>query len=275
MTALSSHRNTPVGEIPVVILAGGLGTRLREETERVPKPLVQIGERPIIWHIMKLYGHHGFRRFILCLGYKSHVLKDYFLRYREQLSDITVHLSGNHEIRYLNTPADEDWEITLAETGLLTGTGGRVRKVRDYIDTDTFMLTYGDGIGAVDLADLLEYHREHDRIGTVTGVHPTSRYGELSLDGGNLVEEFNEKPTTPKDYVSGGFFVFQREFLDYFGDEPELLLESAPLRNLSRDKELMLFPHTGFWMGMDTYREFDSLNKLWATGQAPWKVWSD
>jgi glucose-1-phosphate cytidylyltransferase len=275
MTTLSSHRNTPVGEIPVVILAGGLGTRLREETERVPKPLVQIGERPIIWHIMKLYGHHGFRRFILCLGYKSHVLKDYFLRYREQLSDITVQLSGNHEIRYLNTPADEDWEITLAETGLLTGTGGRVRKVRDYIDTDTFMLTYGDGIGAVDLTGLLHYHRQHDRIGTVTGVHPTSRYGELSLDGGNLVEEFNEKPTTPKDYVSGGFFVFQREFLEYFGDEPELLLESEPLRNLSRDKELMLFPHTGFWMGMDTYREFDSLNKLWATGEAPWKVWSD
>jgi glucose-1-phosphate cytidylyltransferase len=272
---LMSRRDTPTEDIPVVILAGGLGTRLREETERVPKPLVQIGERPIIWHIMKLYGHFGFRRFVLCLGYKSHVLKEYFLRYREQLSDVTVHLSGNHEVTYHNQPADEDWEVTLAETGLLTGTGGRVHRVREFIDTDTFMLTYGDGIGAVDLAALLDFHRGHDRLGTVTGVHPTSRYGELGLNGGNLVEEFNEKPTTPKDFVSGGFFVFQREFLDYFDDEPGLLLEHDPLRNLSRDNELMLFAHTGFWMGMDTYREFDTLNKLWARGEAPWKVWSD
>jgi glucose-1-phosphate cytidylyltransferase len=271
-----SHRDTPLPEIPVVILAGGLGTRLREETERVPKPLVQIGERPIIWHIMKLYGHHGFRRFILCLGYKSYVLKEYFLRYREQLSDITVHMSGDHACTYLNTPADEDWEVTLVETGLLTGTGARVHKVRDYIDTDTFMLTYGDGIGAVDLQALLAFHREHDRIGTVTGVHPTSRYGELGVGRGNVVEEFDEKPTTPRDFVSGGFFVFQREFLDYFDDQdPSQLLEEQPLRNLSRDRELMLYPHIGFWMGMDTYREFDTLNRLWASGEAPWKVWSD
>jgi glucose-1-phosphate cytidylyltransferase len=269
-----SSRDTAVADIPVVILAGGLGTRLREETERVPKPLVQIGERPIIWHIMKLYGHHGFRRFILCLGYKSHILKEYFLRYREQLSDIRVKLDGDHDCAYLNTPADEDWDIILAETGLLTGTGGRVHKVRDYIDTDTFALTYGDGIGAVDLEELLAFHRKHDRIGTVTGVHPTSRYGELAVEG-HAVAEFDEKPTTPKDFVSGGFFVFQREFLDYFSDEPSLLLEHEPLRTLTRDDQLMLYPHTGFWMGMDTYREFDELNKLWATGEAPWKAWSD
>ena len=268
-----SARDTPTEDIPVVILAGGLGTRLREETERVPKPLVQIGERPIIWHIMKLYGHFGFRRFVLCLGYKSHVLKEYFLRYREQLSDVTVHLSGNHEVTYHNQPADEDWEVTLAETGLLTGTGGRVHRVREFIDTDTFMLTYGDGIGAVDLAALLDFHRGHDRLGTVTGVHPTSRYGELGLNGGNLVEEFNEKPTTPKDFVSGGFFVFQREIFDYLDGDPALIFEQGPLQTLARDGQLAVFRHEDFWMGMDTYREFAALNELWASGRAPWKVW--
>jgi glucose-1-phosphate cytidylyltransferase len=269
-----SHRDTPIEDIPVVILAGGFGMRLREETDRVPKPLVLIGERPIIWHIMKLYGHHGFRRFVLCLGYKSQVLKEYFLNYREQLSDITVRMSGDHEVTFHNTPADEDWEVTLAETGLMTGTGARVRRVAPYIDTDTFMLTYGDGIGAVDLSEQIAFHRSHDRIGTVTGVHPTSRFGELTVDG-YAVDEFNEKPTTPKDYVSGGFFAFQREFLDYFSEEPDLVLEQAPLRTLASDNELMLYPHTGFWMGMDTYREYDQLNKLWASGEAPWKVWWD
>jgi glucose-1-phosphate cytidylyltransferase len=185
-----------------------------------------------------------------------------------------VRMSGSHDVTYHNTPADEDWEVTLAETGLMTGTGGRVRRVAPYIDTDTFALTYGDGIGAVDLHALVDFHRSHDRIGTVTGVHPTSRFGELTVEG-HAVEEFNEKPTTPKDFVSGGFFLFQREFLDYFSEEPGLLLEQAPLRTLASDNELMLYPHTGFWMGMDTYREFDELNKRWATGDAPWKVWEE
>jgi glucose-1-phosphate cytidylyltransferase len=173
-----------------------------------------------------------------------------------------------------NQPAEENWEVTMAETGLLTGTGGRLRRVRGYVDTDTFMFTYGDGIGQVDIQAVLDFHRSHDRIGTVTGVHPTSRYGEMKVDGdGRTVAEFNEKPTRPEGFVSGGFFVLQREFFDYLSDEPELLFEQAPLQNLARDRQLAVFPHEGFWMGMDTYREFTELNRLWATGQAPWRVW--
>jgi glucose-1-phosphate cytidylyltransferase len=269
-----STRDTSLDRMPVVILAGGLGTRLREETERLPKPLVEIGERPILWHIMKLYGHHGARRFVLCLGYKSWLIKEYFLRYREQRADLTVQLNGDGPPVLRGAPPREDWEVTLAETGLLTGTGGRLRLVREYVDTDTFMFTYGDGIGQVDVAALLDFHRSHDRIGTVTGVHPTSRYGEMTVADG-VVLEFNEKPTTPEGFVSGGFFVFQRDFFDYLTPEPELLFERAPLRNLARDGQLAVYSHDGFWMGMDTYREFSELNRLWASGEAPWKVWPD
>jgi len=268
-----SSRDTPIEQIPVVILAGGLGTRLREETERVPKALVEIGERPILWHIMKLYGHHAARRFVVCLGYKSWNIKEYFLRFHEQLSDLTVRIGSSEPPRFHGTPVAEDWEVTLAETGLTTGTGARVRRVRHYIDTDTFMLTYGDGIGRVDIGALLDFHRSHDRIGTVTGVRPTSRYGEMSVDDGQVVE-FNEKPTTPEGFVSGGFFVFQRELFDYLTDEPGLILEYAPLQSLARDGQLAVYAHEGFWMGMDTYREFTELNELWARGEAPWKVWA-
>jgi glucose-1-phosphate cytidylyltransferase len=268
-----SSRDTPLERMPVVILAGGMGTRLREETERLPKPLVEIGERPMLWHIMKLYGHHGARRFVLCLGYKSWLIKQYFLRYREQTADLTIELGRDGPPRLHNPPSEENWEITLAETGLYTGTGGRLRLVRDYVDTDTFMFTYGDGIGRVDIDGLLDFHRSHGRIGTVTGVHPTSRYGEMAVADG-AVTEFNEKPTTSEGFVSGGFFVFQREFFDYLTPEPELLFELAPLRNLARDGELAVYPHEGFWMGMDTYRELTELNQLWASGEAPWKVWS-
>jgi glucose-1-phosphate cytidylyltransferase len=270
---LKANRLEPK-DIPVVILSGGMGTRLREETEKVPKPLVTIGEQPILWHIMKLYNHHGFRRFILCLGYKSSAIKEYFLRYREFTSDFTIGLNGDHQPRFHNGAGNEDWEVTCAETGLLTGTGGRLYKVRDYIDTDMFMFTYGDGIGRVDLTGLLDFHNSHDKIGTVTGVHPTSRYGEMRVEGDSVVE-FNEKPTTPEGFVSGGFFAFQREFLDYLPDEPGHMFEHAPLRGLARDNQLAVFPHTEFWMGMDTYREFTHLNELWAAGEAPWKVWSD
>ena len=269
-----SRRDTPIEDIPVVILAGGLGTRLREATERVPKPLVDIGERPILWHVMKLYGHYGARRFILCLGYKSWLIKEYFLRYREHLSDVTVEIGNGHRTKFHNQPAEEDWEVTMSETGLLTGTGARLKLVRDYVDADTFMFIYGDGIGEVDLEKLLEYHRSHDKIGTVTGVHPSSRYGEMRVNGG-VVTEFNEKPTRPEGFVSGGFFVLQREFFDYLTDEPELLFERAPIQNLARNGELQVYPHEGFWMGMDTYRELQELNALWASDNAPWKVWSD
>jgi glucose-1-phosphate cytidylyltransferase len=260
-------------DIPVVILCGGMGTRLREATERVPKPLVDIGERPILWHIMKLYRAHGFRRFVLCLGYKSWAIKEYFLTYREHLSDFTIRLSDEHTPMFHNKPADEDWEVTCAETGLLSGTGARLRLVRDYIDTDTFLFTYGDGIGDVDISALLEFHLAQGRLGTVTGVRPSSRYGEMNIDA-NKVIDFNEKPPSP-GVVSGGFFVFQRPFLEYLSDDPELLIEQQPLRTLARDGELSMFPHEGFWMGMDTFREYTLLNELWLSGSAPWKVWTD
>jgi len=267
-----SPKDTPIENIPVVILAGGLGTRLREATEAVPKPLVEIGEKPILWHIMKLYGHYGVKRFVLCLGYKSWQIKEYFLRYREHLSDLTVEIGNDHRTEFHSQPAEEDWLVTMAETGLHTGTGARLKRVRHYADSDTIMFTYGDGLGQVDIAALLEFHRSHDKIGTVTGVHPTSRYGEMKVDG-RVVAEFNEKPTTAEGFVSGGFFVLQREFFDYLSDEPDLLFEQAPMQNLARDGQLAVYPHEGFWVGMDTYREYKELNELWARGEAPWRVW--
>ena len=270
---MSRERLAP-NEIPVVILAGGMGTRLREETEKVPKPLVPIGDRPILWHIMKIYGHHGFNRFVLCLGYKSWLIKEFFLRYREKVSDFTIAMNHDHTPVFHDHHADEHWEVTCAETGLTTATGARLWRVRDYVTTDTFMFTYGDGIGNVDVSALLDFHHEHGRVGTVTGVHPTSRYGEMRV-AGDVVTEFNEKPTVPEGFVSGGFFVFQRDFFDYLNDDPQLFFEHEPLRNLARDGELGVFPHEDFWMGMDTYREFTELNELWASGRAAWKVWGD
>jgi glucose-1-phosphate cytidylyltransferase len=261
-------------DIPVVILCGGLGTRLREETERLPKPLIDIGTNPILWHIMKVYGHYGFQRFILCLGYKGWLIKEYFLSYRAHLSDFTICLSDDHLPLFHNKIGDEHWEVTCLETGLMSGTGARLRRVRDFIDADTFMFTYGDGLGAVDLSDLLSFHLEQGRIGTVTGVHPTSRYGELRVEG-TQVREFDEKPTKAEGHVSGGFFVFQREFLDYLDDDPGLLVEQQPLRQLAREGQLSIYRHEGFWMGMDTYRELDELNRLWAGPNPPWKVWDD
>jgi glucose-1-phosphate cytidylyltransferase len=261
-------------DIPVVILCGGLGTRIREASERVPKPLIDIGGRPILWHIMKLYGAHGFRRFVLCLGYRSWDIKEYFLRYRENLADFRVRLSGDHEPVFLNRVGEEDWEVTLAETGLHTGTGARISRVRKYVDTPFFMATYGDGIGAVDLTALLSYHRSHDAIGTVTGVHPTSRYGEMAVSD-DVVVEFNEKPNVTEGFVSGGFFVFDEAFFDYLSDDVGLFLEAEPLRKLAQDRQLRVFPHEAFWMGMDTYREYQDLNARWESGEAPWKVWDD
>lgn len=266
------HAPPPPADIPVVILAGGLGTRLREETERVPKPMVQIGNRPILWHIMKVYGAHGFRRFIICLGYKSWSIKEFFLNYREEVADLTVMLGEGGGVKYGRSPVSEDWEVTLAETGLLTGTGGRLSRVRDHIDADTFMFTYGDGLGSVDLTALLAHHRAGGRVGTVTGVRPTSRYGEMRVADG-LATEFNEKPTRPDGFVSGGFFAFERAFLDYVDDAEDLFLEQRPLQQLARDGQLQVFPHDGYWLGMDTYRELTELNELWGSGDAPWKVW--
>jgi glucose-1-phosphate cytidylyltransferase len=258
-------------DVPVVVLCGGQGTRLREITERVPKPLVDVGGRPLLWHLLKLYGHHGFEQFVLCLGYKGWQIKDFFLHYNEHLRDVTVDLRDGG-VTVHDGPGGENWQVTCAETGELTGTGGRLAAVRSYVDGGTFMLTYGDGLGSVDIGELLAFHRRCGRIATVTGVSPRSRYGEMRPEG-HVVQEFNEKPTHTGSFVSGGFFVFEPEVFDYLDDDPAHMLESAPLQKLAREGELALFPHEGFWMGMDTYRDWTELNERWNSGEVPWRVW--
>lgn len=258
-----------VADMPVVILCGGQGTRLREATERIPKPLVDVGGKPILWHIMKIYSRHGARRFILCLGYKSHLIKDYFLSYREHLSDFTMRVGDRSSIRHHNGTGAEDWEVTFAETGLPTGTGGRLLRVRDYVDTDSFFFTYGDGVANVDVTAALAFHAREGRIGTVTGVRPASRYGELGTRG-PAVTDFAEKPGVDKGMINGGFFVFERGIFDYLTEEPELMLEQEPLRRLASDGQLSVFPHDGYWLGMDTYRDYLELNGFWERGESPW-----
>ena len=257
-------------DIPVVILCGGQGTRIREVSEKLPKPLIDIGGKPILWHIMKVYRAHGFRRFVLCLGYKGWDIKEYFLRYRENTNDFSIDLSSGKQVFHETETAD-DFEIEFVDTGLMTGTGGRIGRVAHLLTGDHFMLTYGDGIGNVDISSQLEFHTQSDAIGTVTGVHPTSRFGELHVED-DYVTEFAEKPATA-GWVSGGFFAFRKEFLNYVTSETDLFLEAAPLQKLARDGGLNIFGHEGFWMGMDTFREYSALNEMWDRGEAPWKSW--
>ena len=258
-------------DLPVVILCGGKGTRMREETGYRPKPMVEIGDQPILWHIMKIYHQHGLRRFILCLGYKGWEIKQYFLRYNEMHRDFTISLDRSKPPRFHNRAGDEDWEVTLAETGLETATGARLKKVQDYVDTETFCFTYGDAVGLVDIGRLLDFHREEGRLATVTGVRPTSRYGEMRIDGPRVVE-FNEKPIA-EGVVSGGFFVFQQGVFDYLNDDPQLFFEYEPMRRLAREGELSVHLHEEFWHPMDTYRDYLHLNELWNKARAPWKSW--
>ena len=268
---------TDIREVPVVILCGGLGTRLREATEKLPKPLIDIGGKPILWHIMKTYSAYGTRRFVLCLGYKSDLIKRYFLDYREHASDFTMNLTADGDIKFHSSAVAEDWEITFVETGLTTATAGRVSRVADFLDADRFFLTYGDGLGNVDVAALWGHHLDAGRMATVTAVHPSSRYGEMQVDEQDaLVVEFNEKPTLATGWVNGGFFVFERDVLGrYITDDPAVMLEHAPLQQLARDRELTLYRHEGFWMGMDTFRDWTELNTRWDRGDAPWRVWAD
>ena len=255
----------------VVILAGGMGTRLREETEFKPKPMVQIGGKPILWHIMKLYDHHGFHDFVICLGYKSHIIKEYFLNYELMNSDFTVNLGNRDDIMIRNSHTERDWTVTLADTGEKTQTGARIKKIEKYIDGDTFMVTYGDAVADIDIDKLLEFHQAHGRIGTVSGIHLHSRFGELHIDS-HCVKKFSEKPQT-KEYVNGGFFVFNRKFFSYLNERDDCILENEPITQLTKEEELMVYPHEGFWQCCDTYREMELLNTLWANPNPPWKVW--
>ena len=255
----------------VVVLCGGLGTRLREETEFRPKPLVEVGGRPILWHIMKLYAHAGFREFVLCLGYRGNMIKDYFLNYEAMNSDFTICLGRDSRVEYNNDHSEQNFQVTLADTGLSTMTGGRVKRIERYIDGDTFLLTYGDGVSDVDINKLLAFHKGHGKLATVTAVIPSSRFGIVDTDTEGRVLQFVEKPRS-KSRASAGFFVFQREILKYLSGD-DCILEREPLERLASEGQLMAYEHDGFFYAMDTYREYEYLNELWAKDQAPWKIW--
>jgi glucose-1-phosphate cytidylyltransferase len=256
----------------VVILCGGQGTRIRDVADDLPKPMIPIGGRPILWHIMKGFAHQGFTDFILCLGYKSWVIKRYFLDYHLAGSDFTLHLRSPGAVRVHGPVLEEDWQVTLVETGLDAMTGCRVKRIEKYLRGDTFLLTYGDGVGDVRVAELVAFHAGHGRTGTVTAVRPPGRFGEIELEGRRVVE-FNEKPLLSRGRINGGFFVFHRRLLERLTDDPGLVLEAAPLVRLARAGELMAYLHDGFWQPMDNSRDYKYLNDLWAQGRAPWRTW--
>ena len=254
-----------------IILCGGLGTRLREETEFRPKPMVNIGDRPILWHIMKIYATYGHTEFILPLGYKGNMIRDYFINYECMNNDVTLELGHKRACNIHNCHDESGWKITLANTGENSIKGERIKRIQQYVTDDTFMLTYGDGIADIDIHALLSFHKSHGKAATVTGVVPVSRFGELKLNG-DIVESFYEKPAlTDANRISGGFFVFNRNMFDYL--EPGVDLETGALEQLALEKELMVYRHNGFWSCMDTLRDVEFLNGLWDTGKACWKIW--
>ena len=256
----------------VMILCGGLGTRLREETEFRPKPMVEIGGRPILWHIMKHFAHHGLSRFVLCLGYKAGSIKDYFLRYEEANNDFTICLGSQRKLTYHQAHQEQAFEVTLADTGQATMTGARVKRAARYLGPGPFLVTYGDGLADVDLGELVRFHRSHGKLATVTSVKPQSRFGVLELEPGGRVRAFAEKPVS-EGWVNAGFFVFEPRVLDYLREDADCVLEHDPLERLAKDGELVAFRHPGFFQAMDTYREYQLLNDLWSRGKAPWKTW--
>ncbi|WP_218510921.1 glucose-1-phosphate cytidylyltransferase [Variovorax sp. dw_308] len=253
-----------------VILAGGLGTRIAEESDTKPKPMVEIGGRPLLWHIMKIYAHHGINDFVICLGYKGYVIKEFFFNYYRHMSDVRIDLStGDHHI--LNTHS-EDWRITLVDTGAETMTGGRLKRAAKHLDDETFCLTYGDGLSDVDIGSEIEYHRRRGRLATVLAVQPPGRFGVLNLNAEQDVSSFEEKPSDEIGWINGGFFVLEPPAIDYVADD-KTSWERAPLMNLARDGQLAAFQHTGFWQPCDTLRDKRELEALWHGGKAPWRVW--
>lgn len=257
----------------VIILCGGLGTRLREETEFRPKPMVKIGAKPILWHIMKIYAHYGHTDFILPLGYKGEMIRDFFVNYEWMNNDITIELGKPENICMHDHHEESDWRITLSDTGAETLKGGRIKRVEKYIKGDVFMLTYGDGVANIDIPALLEFHKSHGKVATVTGVNPAQRFGELTVDG-NQVSSFLEKPVqTGREVINGGFFVFDRAIFDYLTPDEDCDLEYGPLEKIAAEGELMVYRHDGYWGCMDTLRDTVSLNKIWAQDNAQWKVW--
>ena len=267
---MSDSTSEVSGDVPVVILAGGFGTRLREETVFRPKPMVEIGGRPILWHIMKTYSHFGFRRFIFPVGYLGDEIKAYFLSYGDRHADFSINTFSGELQRHGGQP--ESWNVTVIDTGIVTMTGGRIRRLAPYLP-GRFMVTYGDGVADVPIDRLIAFHEAHGRVATVTAVRPPSRFGALALDG-DCVSEFSEKPQTGAGWINGGFFVFEPSVLDYLVDD-ETVLEGEPLERLAHDRQLMAYRHEGFWEPMDTERDRNYLNGRWDEGTAPWKVWDD
>jgi len=256
----------------VVILCGGLGTRLREETEFRPKPMVKIGGKPILWHIMKIYAHYGFKEFILCLGYKGEMIKEYFFNYELLNNDFTIELGDHNKIEIPCCHDERGWKVTLADTGEKTLKGARLKRIEKYINEDHFMMTYGDGLARIDIPELLDFHKSHDKLATVTGVSSASQFGQLKVMG-NQVEKFREKPENSGDVISGGFFVFNRKIFDYLFDDDHCDFETGPLEKIAQEGQLMVFKHRGFWTCMDNIREMEYLNQLWNENKAEWKIW--
>jgi glucose-1-phosphate cytidylyltransferase len=257
----------------VVIFAGGLGTRLSEETEARPKPMVEIGGKPILWHIMKIYEHYGFDEFIICLGYKGVMIKEYFMNYYLHNSDVTIELSKNKiDVHYSNT---ESFKVTLIDTGLETKTAGRLKRVQKYIGNEDFMLTYGDGVANIDLKSLVDFHHSHKKLVTITAVQPEAKFGGMELNESNTVINFKEKPKGEGKWINGGFFVLRPQIFDYLQDVniDKIMWEENPLENLSKDGQLMAYKHYGFWKCMDALRDKIELEELWKTGRAKWKIW--
>jgi glucose-1-phosphate cytidylyltransferase len=256
----------------VVILCGGLGTRLREETEFRPKPMVEIGGRPILWHIMKIFAHQGLRDFVLCLGYKGNLIKEYFLNYEAMNNDIVVQLGSRSSVKYLGEHAEQDYTVTLVDTGAKAQTGARVKRIERYIDGNRCIVTYGDGLANIDVRALLAFHESHRRLATLTTVRTGGRFGMVDATDGGVVERFREKP--PQDaWISAGYMVFEKGAFDYLSDDEDCILEREPLERLAKDGQLMAYRHPGEFHPMDNYRDHVALNELWSSGKAPWKLW--
>jgi len=254
----------------VVILAGGYGTRIRDVAEDIPKPMIPIGPYPILWHIMKTYAYFGYKDFVICLGYKGQAIKDFFLNYEANTRDLTIRLGNESSVTYHSEHDESDWTVTLTDTGLRSMTGARISRIRRYVEGEDFLLTYGDGVSDVNIANLVAFHKSHDKVLTVTGVRPPGRFGEMVAAQNGAVQAFNEKPQASAGRISGGFFVASRGLFDYLDHHEDLVFEQGPMRQLVKEGELMMYEHDGFWQPMDTPREYQLLNSLYEEGKCPW-----
>jgi glucose-1-phosphate cytidylyltransferase len=257
----------------VVILAGGFGTRISEESHLRPKPMIEIGGKPILWHIMKIYSFYGYNEFIICLGYKGYYIKEYFAHYFLHESDVTFDFQNDNQ-RIIHNHSAEPWKVTLVNTGIETMTGGRVKRIKDYVGNETFMLTYGDGVSNVDIKKLVETHKAHGKLATVTSTQPSGRFGALELADNNIVKGFQEKPKGDGAWINAGFFVLEPGIFDYIAGD-STTFEKEPLEHIARDKELLAYKHDGFWQPMDTVRDKTYLEDLWTNDKAPWKIWEN